>query len=78
MLGIKTAQLAQIFGADDIDGTVTEEKIYHMAGSQSPNALTIDEIKHVIRMAGREPVERNTTYEVVAESAPPRIEAEAL
>ena len=68
MLGIKTAQLAQIFGADDIDGTVTEEKIYHMAGSHSPQSLTIDEIKHVIEMAGRRPVERNTVYQTVVRS----------
>ena len=44
MLGIKTAQTAQFFGANDMDGTVTEEKVYHMAGSRSPDALTIDEI----------------------------------
>lgn len=65
MLGQKIAQVAQQFGANDIDGTVTEEKIYHMAGSQSPNALTIDDIKRIIRKAGRTPVERTTTYEVI-------------
>jgi aminodeoxyfutalosine synthase len=62
MLGIKTAQTAQFFGANDIDGTVTEEKIYHMAGSKSPDALTIEEIKHTILAAGRVPVERDTIY----------------
>lgn len=65
MLGVKTAQTAQFFGANDMDGTVTEEKIYHMAGSHSPDALTIDEIKRVIRAAGRTPVERTTTYDIV-------------
>ncbi|MBN8549415.1 MAG: aminofutalosine synthase MqnE [Deltaproteobacteria bacterium] len=65
MLGIKTAQTAQLFGSDDFDGTVTEEKVYHMAGSHSPQALSIEDIKHVIRQAGREPVERNTVYQVV-------------
>ncbi len=65
MLGVKTAQTAQLFGADDFDGTVTEEKIYHMAGSHSPQALSIDDIKHVIRQAGRVPVERNTVYQLV-------------
>jgi aminodeoxyfutalosine synthase len=69
MLGIKTAQTAQLFGADDFDGTVTEEKIYHMAGSHSPQALSIEEIKHVIREAGRTPVERNTVYEIVDRQA---------
>ncbi len=69
MLGIKTAQTAQFFGANDIDGTVTEEKIYHMAGSKSPDALTIEEIKHVILAAGRKPVERDTIYKVVSENS---------
>ena len=65
MLGIKTAQLAQLFGANDIDGTVTEEKIYHMAGSQSPQSLSRRELCHIIEQAGRIPVERNTLYEPV-------------
>lgn len=63
MLGVKIAQVAQTFGANDIDGTVTEEKIYHMAGSHSPDALTIEEIRRLIQRAGREPVERTTLYE---------------
>lgn len=70
MLGVKTAQTAQQFGADDFDGTVTEEKIYHMAGSHAPQALTLDEIKRIIKAAGREPVERTTTYEVVHRRSP--------
>ncbi len=65
MLGIKTAQIAQRFGANDIDGTVTEEKIYHMAGSESPHALTIPELKRIIRSAGCTPQERTTLYERV-------------
>ena len=68
MLGVKTAQTAQYFGANDIDGTVTEEKIYHMAGSHSPDALTIDEIKRIIKAAGREPIERTTTYQIVSKN----------
>lgn len=77
MLGIKTAQLAQCFGANDIDGTVTEEKIYHMAGSHSPQELTIDEIRHVILRSGHEPVERDTLYRRVnrEHSAPSRANA---
>lgn len=66
MLGIKTAQIAQHFGANDIDGTVTEEKIYHMAGSESPQALTVGELKSLIQSAGRIPVERNTLYQEIA------------
>jgi aminodeoxyfutalosine synthase len=67
MLGIKTAQTALWFGADDLDGTVQEEKIYHMAGAETPQAMTPAEIIRIIRDAGRSPVERDTLYNVVAE-----------
>jgi aminodeoxyfutalosine synthase len=66
-LGIKTAQTAQWFGADDLDGTVQEEKIYHLAGSDAPQALTPADIVHLIRASGRTPVERDTLYNVVAQ-----------
>jgi aminodeoxyfutalosine synthase len=65
MLGIKTAQLALSFGADDIDGTVVHEKIYHDAGSDSPQELTIAELRRLIEEAGRIPVERDTLYHEV-------------
>lgn len=65
MLGVKTAQLAQAFGANDMDGTVVEEKIYHMAGATSPGVLTVDRLRHLIEAIGREPVERTTTYEMI-------------
>jgi aminodeoxyfutalosine synthase len=68
MLGIKTAQTALICGANDIDGTVTEEKIYHMAGSHSPDALSLSDIRHLIEAAGLEPQERNTVYQLVNRS----------
>ena len=61
-LGEKIAQTAQLFGANDIDGTVTEEKICHMAGAHAPPALTLERLRRIIRLAGREPVERNTMY----------------
>jgi aminodeoxyfutalosine synthase len=67
MLGVKTAQTALWFGADDLDGTVQEEKIYHMAGAETPQAMTPAEIVRLIRNAGRTPVERDTLYNVVAE-----------
>jgi aminodeoxyfutalosine synthase len=67
MLGVKTAQTALWFGADDLDGTVQEEKIYHMAGAETPQAMSPDEIVRVIQNAGRTPVERDTLYNVVAE-----------
>lgn len=65
MLGISTAQMALLCGANDFDGTVTEEKIYHMAGSSSPQSLTIAQIRDLIERAGMVPVERTTTYERV-------------
>jgi aminodeoxyfutalosine synthase len=67
MLGIKTAQTALFFGANDIDGTVTEEKIYHMAGSSSPDALSIPELRRIISAGGFVPVERTTVYEELPE-----------
>ncbi|HEX3148948.1 MAG TPA: aminofutalosine synthase MqnE [Gemmataceae bacterium] len=70
MLGIQTAQVAQSYGADDLDGTVVHEKIYHEAGSDSPQEMTVDEIRRLIVEAGRVPVERDTLYhEVVREGA---------
>jgi aminodeoxyfutalosine synthase len=65
MLGVKAAQIAQWWGADDLDGTVEEEKIYKMAGSRAPDALSRAELVRIIRAAGRIPVERDTLYHVV-------------
>ncbi|MCH8075957.1 MAG: aminofutalosine synthase MqnE [SAR324 cluster bacterium] len=62
MIGIKLAQISLSFGVDDIDGTVAEEKITHSAGAETPEALTVDEIKSLIEETGREPVERDTLY----------------
>jgi aminodeoxyfutalosine synthase len=62
MLGIKTAQVALAFGADDIDGTVVHEKIYHEAGAETPQEVTVQEIRRLITEAGRIPVERDTLY----------------
>lgn len=65
MLGVKTAQLALNFGADDIDGTVVHEKIYHDAGSDSPQELSVTDLRRLIEEAGRIPVERDTLYREV-------------
>ena len=62
MLGIGTAQAALAYGADDIDGTVRHELIYHDAGATTPEMLTIETIQHLIREAGFEPIERDTVY----------------
>jgi len=70
MLGIKIAQVAQSFGADDIDGTVVHETIYHAAGSDSPQELTVADLRRLIAEAGRVPVERDTLYHEVVRAAP--------
>jgi aminodeoxyfutalosine synthase len=67
--GIEVAQTALWFGADDLDGTVQEEKIYHMAGSPTPTAMTTRQIERLILAAGREPIERDTLYNVVARAS---------
>ncbi len=61
-LGIGTAQTALGYGADDLDGTILREEIHHMAGSDAPQSLSVDELRHLIREAGREPVERDSLY----------------
>lgn len=62
MLGIGTAQTALQYGADDIDGTVRHELIYHDAGATTPELLTVDQIRGLIEETGREPIERDTVY----------------
>jgi len=65
MLTPKIAQISLRFGADDLDGTVIEEKIYHDAGATTPQGLRRQELIRLIREAGREPVERDTLYRPV-------------
>src|SRR5471030_1264031 len=67
--GVEVAQTSLWFGVDDLDGTVQEEKIYHMAGARTPEWMTTKEIERLIRAAGREPVERDTFYNVVPHAA---------
>lgn len=62
MLGVGTAQIALAYGADDIDGTVRHELIYHDAGAETPEILSVEAIRRLIEEAGREPVERDTLY----------------
>jgi aminodeoxyfutalosine synthase len=64
---IETAQIALRFGADDIDGTIVHETIYHSAGSTVPMGLTRADLLRLIREAGRVPVERDSLYGVVEE-----------
>lgn len=65
MMTPRIAQIAQKFGADDIDGTVVEEKIYHDAGATTSQSLRRNELLSLIRKAGCEPVERDTLYRPV-------------
>ena len=65
MLTPRIAQIALRFGADDLDGTVVEEKIYHDAGATTPEHLTRAELERLIHAAGRVPVERDTLYNPV-------------
>jgi aminodeoxyfutalosine synthase len=62
MIGPKLAQVALSFGADDMDGTVKEEVITHMAGADTDQAIGSDQLIRLIREAGRVPVERDTLY----------------
>ena len=64
-MGLKLAQLALNYGADDLHGTIIEEHIFHMAGATSPQLQTEAEMIKAIREAGRTPVQRNTFYEPI-------------
>jgi aminodeoxyfutalosine synthase len=65
MLGEKIAQVSLSFGVDDLDGTVAEEKITKAAGGTTDGSMTKENIVHLIKQAGRTPVERDTVYNVV-------------
>ena len=62
-LGLPTAQVALSFGVDDLHGTIQQERIFHMAGSQTPQGQQVVALERAIREAGRIPVQRNTYYE---------------
>ena len=65
MMGTKLAQTALWYGADDLDGTVVEEHIGHMAGAGSAQGLTLKELEFMIREAGFTPVRRNAIFNTV-------------
>jgi aminodeoxyfutalosine synthase len=62
-LGLPTAQIALSYGVDDLHGTIQQEKIFHMAGSQTPQGQQVEALERAIREAGRIPIQRNTYYE---------------
>ncbi|MBX3412724.1 MAG: aminofutalosine synthase MqnE [Pirellulales bacterium] len=78
MLGIGTAQTALSYGADDLDGTVRHELIYHDAGAETPELLTVEQIRRLIEEAGREPLERDTLYHRVVRDGANWETAEAI
>ena len=65
MLTMPVAQLALGFGADDLDGTIGEEKIIHAAGARTKTGITRTQLEKIIREAGYEPVERDTFYQPI-------------
>ena len=65
MISPRIAQIGLSMGADDIDGTVIEEKIVHMAGAKTPVGLTVPELCRLIREAGRRPIQRDSIYNIV-------------
>lgn len=67
MLGEKISQVALLFGADDIDGTIIEEKITHSAGAMSSQGMRRDDLIYLIKKAGKIPVERDAFYNVITE-----------
>lgn len=65
MIGPKLAQIALSFGADDMDGTVKEELITHMAGAETEQAIGSTTLVRLIKEAGRKAIERDTLYNVI-------------
>lgn len=61
-MGLALAQVSLSYGVDDLHGTIMEEKIFHMAGARTPQEQTVAALEHVIREAGREPMQRDSYY----------------
>jgi len=74
MMTPQIAQIAQRFGADDLDGTLVEERIYHDAGATTSQNLRRGDLMRLIREAGREPLERDTLYRAVVRTEQDRAE----
>jgi len=71
MITPRLAQVALSFGADDLDGTVVEETIYHMAGAATDQSLPRSELERIVRLAGFVPVERDTLYNPIVRQREP-------
>ena len=70
-MGLPLAQVSLNYGVDDLHGTIMEEKIFHMAGAKTPEEQTVATLEHVIREAGREPVQRDSYYNHLPKKRPP-------
>ena len=70
-IGDELAELALQFGADDIDGTVQQESIMHLAGSTTPLTHDLQQLAKLIHNAECTPIKRNTTYTHFSEYIPP-------
>jgi aminodeoxyfutalosine synthase len=68
--GLPLAQVSLNYGVDDLHGTIMEEKIFHMAGAKTPQEQTVETLEHVIREAGREPVQRDSYYHHLPKKRP--------
>jgi len=82
-MGLPLAQVSLNYGVDDLHGTIMEEKIFHMAGAKTPQEQTVQTLEHVIREAGREPVQRDSYYRHLpkkrpAAPVPPAVESELV
>jgi len=82
-MGLPLAQVSLSYGVDDLHGTIIEEKIFHMAGARTPQEQTVATLEHVIREAGREPMQRDSYYrhlrrQPAGENAPPAAVSELV
>ena len=82
-MGLPLAQISLSYGVDDLHGTIMEEKIFHMAGAKTPQEQTVATLEHVIREAGREPIQRDSYYRHLPQRNPrpksaPAVEAELV
>jgi aminodeoxyfutalosine synthase len=84
-MGLPLAQISLSYGVDDLHGTIMEEKIFHMAGAQTPQQQNVASLRHAIREAGREPVQRDSYYSHLTstesgapEKVMPRVPAELI
>jgi aminodeoxyfutalosine synthase len=83
-MGLPLAQVSLNYGVDDLHGTIMEEKIFHMAGARTPQEQTVETLEHVIREAGREPMQRDSFYRHLPKkrpapaTVPPAVESELV